>query len=231
MDRSVSIAVIIPALNEERAIASVIGDLPVTWVQQLIVVDNGSTDKTGGIAAELGATVVLEPERGYGRACLAGMAALKNPDVVVFLDGDYSDHPDELPQLVAPIAENRADLTIGSRVLGRRERGALTPQARLGNALATVLIRALFGVRFTDLGPFRAIRYQRLLQLDMVDRDYGWTVEMQVKAARRGLRCCEIPVSYRRRIGVSKISGTVIGSIKAGYKILWTIFRYAVSSR
>ena len=231
MNESVSIAVIIPALNEERAIASVIGDLPVTWVQQLIVVDNGSTDKTGGIAAELGATVVLEPERGYGRACLAGMAALKNPDVVVFLDGDYSDHPDELPQLVAPIAENRADLTIGSRVLGRRERGALTPQARLGNVLATVLIRALFGVRFTDLGPFRAIRYQRLLQLDMVDRDYGWTVEMQVKAARRGLRCCEIPVSYRRRIGVSKISGTVIGSIKAGYKILWTIFRYAVSSR
>ena len=231
MNRSVSIAVIIPALNEERAIASVIGDLPVTWVHQLVVVDNGSMDRTGEIAAELGATVVLEPQRGYGRACLAGMAALKNPDVVVFLDGDYSDHPDELPQLVAPIAENRADLTIGSRVLGRRERGALTPQARLGNALATVLIRALFGVRFTDLGPFRAIRYQRLLQLDMADRDYGWTVEMQVKAARRGLRCCEIPVSYRRRIGVSKISGTVIGSIKAGYKILWTIFRYAVSSR
>ena len=231
MNRSVSIAVIIPALNEERAIASVIGDLPVTWVHQLVVVDNGSMDKTGEIAAELGATVVLEPQRGYGRACLAGMAALKNPDVVVFLDGDYSDHPDELPQLVAPIAENRADLTIGSRVLGWRERGALTPQARLGNALATVLIRALFGVRFTDLGPFRAIRYQRLLQLDMADRDYGWTVEMQVKAARRGLRCCEIPVSYRRRIGVSKISGTVIGSIKAGYKILWTIFRYAVSSR
>ena len=193
MDRSLSIAVIIPALNEERAIASVIGDLPETWVEQLIVVDNGSTDRTGEIAAELGATVVLVPERGYGRACLAGMAALKNPDIVVFLDGDYSDHSDELPQLVAPIAENRADLTIGSRVLGRRERGALTPQARFGNALATVLIRALFGVRFTDLGPFRAIRYQRLLQLDMVDRDYGWTVEMQVKAARRGLRCCEIP--------------------------------------
>ena len=230
MDRSVSIAVIIPALNEERAIASVIGDLP-PCIRQLIVVDNGSTDRTGEIAAELGATVVLEPERGYGRACLAGMAALKSPDVVVFLDGDYSDHPDELPQLVAPIAENRVDLTIGSRVLGERERGALTPQARFGNALATMLIRALFGVRFTDLGPFRAIGYEQLLQLDMADCDYGWTVEMQVKAARLELRCCEIPVSYRRRIGVSKISGTVIGSIRAGYKILWTIFRYAVSSR
>ena len=230
MDRSISIAVIIPALNEERAIASVIGDLP-PCIQQLIVVDNGSMDRTGEIAAELGATVVREPKLGYGRACLAGMAALKSPDVVVFLDGDYSDHPDELPQLVAPIAENRADLTIGSRVLGRRERGALTPQARFGNALATMLIRALFGVRFTDLGPFRAIGYEQLLQLDMADRDYGWTVEMQVKAARLGLQCCEIPVSYRRRIGVSKISGTVIGSIKAGYKILWIIFRYAVSSR
>ncbi len=230
MDRSVSIAVIIPALNEERAIASVIGDLP-SCIRQLIVVDNGSTDRTGEIAAELGATVVLEPERGYGRACLAGMAALKSPDVVVFLDGDYSDHPDELPQLVAPIAENRVDLTIGSRVLGQRERGALAPQARFGNALATMLIRALFGVRFTDLGPFRAIGYEQLLQLGMADRDYGWTVEMQVKAARLGLRCCEIPVRYRRRIGVSKISGTVIGSIRAGYKILWTIFRYAVSSR
>ena len=230
MDRSVSVAVIIPALNEERAIASVLRDLPRTSVQQLIVVDNGSTDRTGEIAAAFGATVVGEPKRGYGRACLAGMAALESPDIVVFLDGDYSDHPDELPQLVGPIAENRADLTIGSRVLGRRERGALTPQARLGNALATVLIRALFGVRFTDLGPFRAIGYRQLLQLEMADRDYGWTVEMQVKAARRRLRCLEIPVSYRRRIGVSKISGTAIGSIKAGYKILWTIFRHAVTS-
>jgi glycosyltransferase involved in cell wall biosynthesis len=228
MDPSVCVAVIIPALNEEQAIGRVIGDLPNAWVHQLIVVDNGSIDRTAEIAAAHGATVVHEPKRGYGRACLAGMAALKRPDIVVFLDGDYSDHPDELPLLVAPIAENRADLVIGSRVMGHRERGALVPQARLGNALATALISSLFGVRFTDLGPFRAIGYQKLLELHMVDCNYGWTVEMQVKAARIGLRCCEIPVSYRRRVGVSKISGTLMGSIKAGYKILWTIFRYSV---
>jgi glycosyltransferase involved in cell wall biosynthesis len=231
MDKSASIAVIIPALNEERAIAKVIDDLPAELVGQLIVVDNGSADKTGEIAARRGATVVSEPRRGYGQACLAGLAALEDPDIVVFLDGDYSDHPDELPRLVAPILEDRADLVIGSRARGRRERGALPPQARFGNLLATILIRALFGVRFTDLGPFRAIDYQLLRQLKMVDRDYGWTVEMQIKAARCGLRCVEVPVSYRRRIGVSKISGTLIGSVKAGYKITWTIFRYAALSR
>ena len=164
----------------------------------------------------------------YGWACLAGMAAVDNPNIVVFLDGDYSDHPNEMTALIAPILENRADLVIGSRVLGNREPGALLPQARFGNWLATRLIRGFYGVSHTDLGPFRAIAYPALLQINMQDKTFGWTVEMQVKAAKLGLRATEIPVSYRRRIGVSKITGTLSGTVKAGWKILYTIFKYTL---
>lgn len=220
-----AISVIIPAFNEERAIGQVLDEIPPS-VAQIIVVNNGSTDSTAAIARARGATVVDEPIRGYGRACLSGMAALDYPDIVVFLDGDYSDFPREMPSLYEPIAAGRADLVIGSRVLGQRERGALLPQARVGNWLATRLIRWLFGVSFTDLGPFRAIDYGSLQRLNMRDCDFGWTVEMQVKAARLGLRCAEVPVRYRKRIGTSKISGTISGSLRAGHKILWTIFRY-----
>jgi glycosyltransferase involved in cell wall biosynthesis len=221
-----AVAVVIPALNEEQAIGKVLRDIPAT-VQQVVVVDNGSRDRTAEVARGLGALVVVEPRRGYGQACLTGISHLDHPDIVVFLDGDYSDYPEELPALVAPIAADEADLVIGSRILGKRERGALLPQARLGNWLSTRLIRLLFGVSFTDLGPFRAVRYDALKRLDMQDRDFGWTVEMQVKAARLDLRTTEVPVRYRRRIGTSKITGTLSGTVRAGHKILWTIFRYA----
>ena len=232
---ALSVSVIIPVLDEEDAIGRVLGDLPDPGrvedgvVYDIIVVDNGSTDRTPDKAAEMGARVVWEPRRGYGRACLAGLAALDGPDVVLFLDGDYSDYPEEVAALLAPIREQNADLVIGSRVLGEREAGALLPQARAGNKLATTLIKLLYGVRYTDLGPFRAIRYTSLLQLHMADTDFGWTVEMQVKAARQGLRIAEVPVRYRKRLGRSKISGTVIGTVRAGHKILWTIFRHACS--
>ena len=226
MDSPPFIAVIIPALDEEEAIANVLRDIPAV-VQQVIVVDNGSRDRTPEIARGLGALVVAEPQRGYGQACLTGIAQLDNPDIVVFLDGDYSDYPEELTALVEPIIAAEADMVIGSRTLGKRERGALLPQARFGNWLSTWLIRLLFGVSFTDLGPFRALRYEALNRLAMRDRDFGWTVEMQVKAARLGLRSVEVPVSYRRRIGTSKITGTLSGTMRAGHKILWTIFRYA----
>jgi len=220
------ISVIIPVFNEQDAIESVIGDIPCDSVAEIIVVDNGSTDQTAHLAAGMGARIVRENRRGYGWACLAGIAAVNAPDIVVFLDGDYSDHPDELPRLLAPILANRADMVIGSRVLGEREPGALLPQARFGNWLATRLIRYLFGVSYTDLGPFRAIRYAALQKLDMQDKTFGWTVEMQVKAAKKGLASEEVPVRYRRRIGVSKITGTLKGTVKAGWKILFTIFKY-----
>ncbi len=221
-----SISVIIPAFNEEQAIGKVLGDIP-CFVHQVLVVDNGSTDGTADVARQMGATVIGEERRGYGQACLSGIAHLDGADIVVFLDGDYSDHPDEMPALIEPIVAGRADMVIGSRTLGQRERGALLPQARFGNWLSTRLIRLFFSVSFTDLGPFRAIRYDALARLHMQDRDFGWTVEMQVKAARLGLRCCEVPVRYRRRIGTSKITGTFGGTLRAGHKILWTIFRYA----
>ncbi len=220
------ISVIIPVFNEQDAIEKVIGDIPDKLPTEIIVVDNGSTDQTAKLAAAMGARIIRENRRGYGSACLAGIAATNEPDIVVFLDGDYSDHPNEMPDLIAPILENRADLVIGSRVLGNSEPGALMIQARFGNRLATSLIKILFGVSYTDLGPFRAIRYLALLDLNMRDKTFGWTVEMQVKAAKQALKIQEVPVSYRKRIGVSKITGTLKGTLKAGWKILFTIFKY-----
>ena len=221
------IAVIIPAYNEEAAIGKVLEAVPWSLVEQVIVVDNGSTDATAARAVQMGANLVREPRRGYGQACLSGIGVLKNIEIVVFLDGDYSDYPEEMEALIAPILQGRADLVIGSRTLGEREKGALLPQARFGNALATRLIHCLFRVKYTDLGPFRAIRFETLERLQMQDRNFGWTVEMQVKAARLGVQIVEVPVRYRRRIGTSKITGTLSGAMQAGYKILWTIFRYA----
>ena len=226
MDSPPAIAVVIPALDEEQAIGKVLRDIP-EGASQVVVVDNGSRDRTAEVARGLGAEVVAEPRRGYGQACLTGIAELDRPDIVVFLDGDYSDYPEEMSELVAPLLTGEADLVIGSRTLGQREKGALLPQARFGNWLSTLLIRLLFGVSFTDLGPFRALRFDALQRLAMQDRDFGWTVEMQVKAARLGLRAVEVPVRYRRRIGTSKITGTLSGTLRAGHKILWTIFRYA----
>lgn len=228
MRKKSKVAVIIPALNEEMAISGVVAAIP-AWVDEVIVVDNGSTDATAAMAREQGARVIQEPQRGYGAACLAGVAALTDSDLVVFMDGDGSDVPPEMPLLVDPLIQDRADLVIGSRVLGDRESGALTPQARFGNWLACRLIQLFWGQSYTDLGPFRAIRRQSLLALNMQDRDYGWTVEMQVKAVRRGLRIMEAPVSYRRRLGQSKISGTLRGVMGAGTKILYIIFREASS--
>jgi len=227
-----SVTVIIPALNEEASLPLVLGDLP--EVGQIIVVDNGSVDGTARVAAATGATVVEEPHRGYGAACLAGLDHIRQsvlagdpaPRVVVFLDADYSDHPDLLPQLVAPILNGKTEFVLGSRLLGKREPGAMPPQSVYGNRLACFLMRLRFGVRYTDLGPFRAIAYESLCGLKMVDRNFGWTVEMQIKAARAGLRTLEIPVPYRRRIGTSKISGTITGTIKAGSKILYLIALY-----
>ena len=227
--------VIIPALDEEDSIGRVLADIPGDVVSDVIVVDNGSGDSTAEVAARGGATVVSERRRGYGYACLRGISHVKNlsylPDIVVFLDGDYSDDPSEMKELLLPITSGRCDLVIGSRTLGERQRGALLPQQVVGNRIATLLIRLLYGVSFTDLGPFRAIRYERLLSLGMRDKTFGWTVEMQVKAARAGLRFAEVPVSYRKRIGVSKITGTVSGSLGAAFMILYVIFRELLTER
>ncbi len=224
-----SIAVVIPALNEERALPSVLAEIPRPPVGRVVVADNGSTDRTAELARAAGAEVVWEPRRGYGAACLAALRHLAEqpPEIVVFLDGDYSDHPAELPELIAPIEQGRADMVIGSRTRGRRERGALSIQQQVGNLIACRALGLLYGVQYTDLGPFRAIRWQALRDLQMEDPDWGWTVEMQIKAARRGLRSMEVPVSYRSRIGVSKISGNVRGAFRAGTKILWVLGRYA----
>jgi glycosyltransferase involved in cell wall biosynthesis len=225
------VAVIIPALNEQAALPRVLRDIPRPPVRRIVVADNGSTDHTAQVARENGAEVVHELERGYGAACLRALAhlAADPPDIVVFLDGDYSDHPGELGSLIDPILAGDADMVIGSRARGRQERGALSPQQRVGNAIACRALRLLYGVRYTDLGPFRAIRWETLQALHMQDRNYGWTVEMQIKAARRGVAYREVPVSYRQRIGVSKVSGTIRGSLSAGAKILWLLGRYAWS--
>lgn len=228
MRRGKRIGVVIPALNEEGAIGRVIAAIP-DWVDEIVVADNGSSDRTATTAEVAGAHVTVEPARGYGAACQAGITALPPVDIVVFLDGDYSDYPEDMHLLVDPIAANEADFVVGSRVLGTHEKGALTPQQRFGNWLACRLMRRFFGTRFTDLGPFRAIRIEALQALDMRDRAFGWTVEMQIKAARCGLAIKEVPVRYRPRIGVSKISGTVRGTVLAGYTILSVIARSALS--
>lgn len=233
------LAVLIPALDEEAALPHVLADLPRDLLDAIVVVDNGSRDRTAEVARAAGATVVSEPRKGYGRACLKGLALLlggdlargfaplADRDIVVFLDGDRSDHAEELPSVVAPILAGRADLVIGSRVLGGASARALLPQARLGNALACYLMRVLFGAKHTDLGPFRAIRVDALKHLRLHDPDYGWTIEMQLKAHVAHLCVVEVPVRYRPRIGVSKVSGTVMGSLRAGLKILaWiTVWR------
>ena len=199
--------------------------------QQIIVADNGSRDRTAQIARQAGATVVTELQRGYGAACLRALASLPpNAEAVVFMDADSSDDPSEAVSLLEPILKGRADFVLGSRTLGKAEKGALQPHQRFGNALATFLIQVLFGYSYTDLGPFRAIRVDALRKLDMRDRNYGWTIEMQIKAIRQKLRIEEVPVSYRNRIGVSKISGNLKASVLAGIKILWTVFRYRVQS-
>ena len=218
--------VVIPALDEEQSIGLVLGDLPGDRVDEVIVVDNGSGDRTAEVASEAGARVVEERERGYGSACLRGIAALpEDAGLVVFIDADYSDHPDELPLLVEPIVAGEADLVIGSRLAGDLEPGAMPLPARFGNRLAVLLMRLFWGIEHTDLGPFRAIRRDALERIGMRDRNFGWTIEMQIKAHQRGLRVVERPVSYRRRVGASKISGTVTGVIRAGTKIIYTIFK------
>ena len=224
--RRPAVTVIIPALNEEHSIAKVIGEIPKGLADSVLVADNGSTDRTAEIAAGLGATVAREPRRGYGRACLAALRQLPpEAEIIVFLDGDASDYPEEMTSLVRPIAEDDADLVIGSRLAGVREAGAMLPHQVLANRLFTALIRVLFGHRFTDLGPFRAIRRECLEDLKMRDTNYGWTAEMQVKALKAGLRVKEVPVRYRKRRGRSKISGRVLPSLAAGAKITWTILK------
>ena len=222
------IRVIIPAYNEQNSVGKVIRDIPSGLVSEIVVVNNASTDRTRSEAEAAGATVLDEQRQGYGFACLKGLEYLSKirPDIVVFIDADYSDHPEEMTRLVAPILDGDFDMVIGSRALGNRERGSMTLPQVFGNWLATSLLKIMYGVRFTDLGPFRAIRYESLERIEMQDQTFGWTVEMQLKAAKHKLRSTEIPVTYRRRIGKSKISGTVKGTIMAGYKILWTLFKY-----
>ncbi len=228
---AVRVAVLIPARNEEASLPLVLDAIPADRVDEVVVVDNASSDRTAEVARRRGATVLFEPRPGYGAACLRGLAHLRSapPDVVVFLDADYSDHPEEMPLLLRAMEQEGADLVIGARARGRREPGALLPQARFGNWLATRLMRLLYGGRFSDLGPFRAIRFPALADLGMRDRGFGWTAEMQVKALKRRLRTTEVPVSYRRRVGVSKITGTFSGTVRAGAAILWTIARHRAS--
>ena len=227
-----TIDVIIPAFNEVKSIPLVLQDIPDDLVNEVVVVNNRSTDGTEEIARREGAVVLNENRQGYGYACLKGINYLKNrkrqPDIVVFIDADYSDYPGEMPDVVAPILEDDYDMVIGSRARGEREKGSMMPQQIFGNWLATRLIRLFYNVTFTDLGPFRAIKFQKLLDLDMQDTTFGWTVEMQIKAIKNKLKFTEVPVSYRKRVGVSKIAGTLSGSVKAGYKIIYTILKYTL---
>jgi len=227
MHHNPKISVIIPALNEEESIGQVLNDIPGEIVEEVIVVDNGSGDNTVTVSKGLGANVIQEPLKGYGAACLKGISILKqDTDIVVFLDADYSDYPQDLHTVVKPIINDNADMVIGSRMSGEREKGALLPQAIFGNKLATFLIRLFWGFKYTDLGPFRAIKYRDLLALNMTDKNFGWTVEMQIKALKKRLRIVEVPVRYRKRIGKSKITGTFSGTVRAGVKIIYTIFKY-----
>ncbi len=227
----VDIKVIIPAFNEADSIGHVIKELPTT-VSEIIVVNNNSTDDTVKNAEKAGAIVLTEKRKGYGYACLCGLDYVakqsKVPDIIVFIDGDYSDYPEELDQVVAPILENGVDFVVGARKKSLREEGSMTPQQIFGNWLATFLMRLFFGAKFTDLGPFRAIKYEKLKELEMEDKTYGWTVEMQLKILRKKMTYIEVPVHYKKRIGVSKVSGTVKGSIFAGIKILGWIFKYSI---
>jgi glycosyltransferase involved in cell wall biosynthesis len=224
------IIVVIPAYNEANSIALVIKEIP-TIVSQTIVVNNASTDATQKVAENAGATVLTESKMGYGHACLRGLAYVAKqeilPDIIVFLDGDYSDYPEQLTQIVAPIINQDYDMVIGARVKEQREKGSMTPQQVFGNSLACWLMKLLFKANYTDLGPFRAIKYKSLLSLNMQDTTYGWTVEMQLKALRKGLKYKEVSVKYKKRIGVSKVSGTLKGTIFAGVKILSWIFKYS----
>ncbi|WP_026950386.1 glycosyltransferase family 2 protein [Algoriphagus mannitolivorans] len=223
------IDVIIPAYNEERSLPKVIAEIP-SLVRHIVVANNNSTDKTAVVAKEAGAVVVFEPQKGYGKACLTAMDWIRKqeiqPDLVVFLDGDYSDYPEEMKLLIQPILEGEADMVIGSRAQGKREKGSMTIPQVFGNWLATTMMKYIQGAKFSDLGPFRAILWNKLLFLNMVDENYGWTIEMQIKAHQAGLKYTEVPVNYRKRIGVSKVSGTVKGVFGAGYKIILTIFKY-----
>lgn len=222
------IAVIIPAFNEEKSIGKVIEAIPKNLVQQIIVVNNGSSDSTVEVAEAAGAIVLTEMRKGYGWACLKGIDFLRTdpPEILVFMDGDFSDYPEEIPKVIEPILKQNMDIVIGSRVLGKREKGSLTPQQVFGNWLATKLIRLFYGAKFTDLGPFRAIRFDKLLRLEMADKTYGWTIEMQIKAVKKNYKFCEVPVNYKKRIGVSKVSGTIKGTILAGIKIIFAVFKY-----
>ncbi|RJQ23254.1 MAG: glycosyltransferase family 2 protein [Nitrospiraceae bacterium] len=221
------IAVIIPALNEEKTLPLVLEDMPMDVVSEVVVIDNGSSDRTPDIARERGATLLSESKRGYGYPCLKGIEYLKtrNPDIVVFADGNYSDHPDEITRLVTPIINEDYDLVLGSRVLGKAEKGALRAPVRFGNWLAATLIRLLYGFKYTDVGPFRAIKFSRLLELDMQD-NLGWTVEMQIKAVKKKFRITEVPVSYRKGTGKSKLTGNLKGIAVVGYRILSAVFKH-----
>ena len=224
------VKVIIPAFNEQDSIGHVIADIPKDLVEEIIVVNNCSTDNTELNALATGVSVLLEKRRGYGYACLKGMehvaAQEEKPDIIVFMDADYSDFPDQLPEVIAPILENDMDLVIGARVKKYRESGSMTPPQVFGNWLATFLMKLLYGAKFSDLGPFRAIKYKKLMELCMEDKTYGWTVEMQIKALKHKMEICEVPVDYKKRIGESKVSGTIKGTIMAGYKIIFAIFKY-----
>lgn len=230
MENQPTIVVIIPALNEEDSIGKVVNEIPKDNVLAILVCNNGSSDQTEEVAKKAGAIVLNEPKPGYGWACLKGMDYVSKmeikPDIIVFIDGDYSDYPAELTNVVAPIIHQQIDLVIGSRALGAKEKGSMTFPQRFGNWLATRLMRLFYRVRYTDLGPFRAIKYSKLCQLNMQDKTYGWTIEMQLKAAKHKLTYTEVPVNYKKRIGVSKVSGTVKGTIMAGYKIIFAIFKY-----
>ena len=223
-----TIDVIIPAHNEEKSIGKVLKDIPLQIVRQVIVVCNCCTDQTARVAQENGAIVLEENRKGYGWACLTGMDYLKSdpPEIVVFLDGDYSDYPEEIPKVIEPILKRNVKLVIGSRVLGKREKGSLTPQQVFGNWLATKLIKIFYGAKFTDLGPFRAMNYESLISLGMADKTYGWTIEMQIKTVKKKYKFEEVAVNYKRRIGVSKVSGTIKGTILAGIKIIFAVFKY-----